>query len=40
MIDLTKTYTCGGKRVLGLQIVRYNSAGNEVTYPEGECGYL
>jgi len=33
MIDLTKTYTCGGKRVLGLQIVRYNSAGNEVTYP-------
>lgn len=32
-IDVTKTYTCGGKRVIGLQIVMRNSAGNEVTYP-------
>lgn len=32
-IDVTKTYTCGGKRVTNLQIVRRNSAGEDVTYP-------
>lgn len=32
-IDVSKTYTCGGKQVLGLQIVLYNSAGAKVTYP-------
>ena len=33
MIDPTKKYTCGGKRVVGLVIVRFNDCGNEVTYP-------
>jgi len=26
-------YTCGNKRVIGLQMVLHNSCGNEVTYP-------
>lgn len=32
-IDLSKEYTCGGKRVIGLNIQLHNSVGNEVTYP-------
>ena len=32
-IDPSKTHTCGGKRVIGLKIELYNSAGQEVTYP-------
>jgi hypothetical protein len=33
MIDITKKYTCNGKRVVNLEIVLYNSVGNLVTYP-------
>lgn len=33
MIDVTKRYTCGGKRVINLQIVTHNSCGERVTYP-------
>lgn len=32
-IDINKKYTCGGKPVIGLEIVMKNSAGNTVTYP-------
>jgi acyl-coenzyme A synthetase/AMP-(fatty) acid ligase len=32
-IDPSKPYTCGGKRVIGLKVDLYNSAGQEVTYP-------
>jgi len=32
-IDPLKTYTCNGKRVVGIRIMRHNSLGNEVTYP-------
>ena len=32
-IDINKKYTCGGKPVIGLEIVMQNSAGNTVTYP-------
>lgn len=32
-IDPTKTYTCNGKRVIGLEIKHYNDVGDEVTYP-------
>lgn len=32
-IDPNKEYTCGGRRVIGLCIVRQNELGNEVTYP-------
>lgn len=32
-IDPTRQYTCGGKRVIGLQITLHNSIGEEVTYP-------
>lgn len=32
-VDITKKYTCGGKRVVGLQIVTHNSCGQQVTYP-------
>jgi hypothetical protein len=32
-IDITKKYTCGGKRVVDLQIVTHNSCGQQVTYP-------
>ena len=32
-IDITKKYTCGGKRVVALQIVTHNACGQKVTYP-------
>lgn len=32
-IDVTKNHTCGGKRVVGLQLVTHNSCGQPVTYP-------
>lgn len=32
-IDPAKKYTCGGKPVIGLEIVLHNSQGIEVTYP-------
>lgn len=32
-IELTRQYTCNGKRVINLRYVPYNSAGGKVTYP-------
>lgn len=32
-IDPSKTYTCGGRRVIGLKIELHNNIGREVTYP-------
>lgn len=32
-IDITKSYKCGGKRVIYLRMELHNSVGEEVTYP-------
>lgn len=32
-IDVSKTYTCNGKRVVNIQIILKNSSGSIVSYP-------